>query len=138
LRICRIKLRVFYLITVFCNRFKARKACRFTLIETRVLPVAITITGASVEGEGFKPRNLLPISAAIKLASNATDTNNKTPVLVVELKFTDSVSGKLLSESLSTISGSEFRDSTQTVQQFTQLAQQWVQQVLKYSLANNP
>lgn len=102
-----------------------------------VAQLSIAITGASVEGEGFKPRNVLPISAAIKLAKKATGNESKMPVLVVELQFTDSVSGKLLSETVSNVSGSQFTNNANTAQEFQQLAQQWVQQALQYSLVKN-
>lgn len=102
-----------------------------------VAQLSLAITGASLQGEGFKPRNLMPISAAVTLASNATNLNNKTPVMVVELKFTDSITGQLLSETVSTISGEQFRSGSSTAAEFTQLAQTWVHQALSYSLGYN-
>lgn len=103
-----------------------------TIRGSGVAVLSIAITGATVESEGFKPRNLLPVSAAIKLASMATGTNGKTPSMVVELKFTDSLSGKLLRETVSQISGDKFHTAT-TSEALQQLAQQWVQQALAYS-----
>jgi len=98
-----------------------------------VAKLQVAITGAELQGEGMKPRNFIPISAALKLVSMATGYNEKKPVLMVELKFTDSRSGKLLREVVTTISGGEFRDKADIGEEFTQLAQTWVKQALKYS-----
>jgi hypothetical protein len=98
-----------------------------------VARMSVAITGAELDKEGFKPRNLVPVSAAIKLASSATGLDSKTPVLVVEIKFTDSVSGQLLRESLTIINGESFRMSSDTSTEFQQLAQAWVQQAIEYS-----
>lgn len=100
---------------------------------TGVATLSVAITGAQVQGEGFKPWNLIPISAAITLASNATGTNSKTPFMVVEIKVVDSVSGELLRETLTTISGESFRNQANTPQEFDQLAQTWVSEALKYT-----
>ena len=102
-----------------------------------VARLQVGITGAELEGEGFKIRNLVPISAAITLASAATGLSEKKPVMVVEIKFTDSVSGELLREGLTTISGDGFRSKADTGAEFQQLAQTWVQQVLKYTSPGN-
>tara|TARA_R110000868_G_scaffold380784_4_gene647012 strand:- start:10212 stop:10874 length:663 start_codon:yes stop_codon:yes gene_type:complete len=93
----------------------------------------VAITGAMVENESLKIRNLIPISAAITIASRATGVNKKNAVLVVELKFTDSVSGKLLRETVSVINGEKFRMKSNTATEFTALANQWVKQALQYS-----
>lgn len=102
-----------------------------------VAKLTVAITGAQLQGSGFEPWNLIPISAAIKLTTMATGTDNKKPVLVVELKFVDSNSGQLLREIVSTISGDNFRNQANTAQEFQQLAQTWVQQALNYSSAQN-
>ncbi len=99
-----------------------------------VAQLNVAITGAEVNQEGMQPRNIMPISAAIKLASVATGLNGKIPVMVVELKFTDSVNGRLLREIMTTISGDQFR-TADTASQFTILAQNWVKQALEYSNA---
>lgn len=99
-----------------------------------VATLSVAITGATVTEKGFSPLNLVPISAAIKLASRATDLDSKTPVLVVELKFTDSVTGKLLMESVSVVSGDTFRQRSNTPKEFQALAKTWIQQGLQYSL----
>jgi len=93
----------------------------------------VAITGAMVENDSLKPRNLIPVSAAITIVSRATGINKKKTVLIVELKFTDSISGKLLRETVSVINGENFRLKSNTTEEFTALAQNWVQQALKYS-----
>ncbi len=97
----------------------------------------VAITGATADQEGFKPWNIIPVSAAIKLATMATDTDSKIPVLVIELKFTDSVTGKLLSEDVTVISGESFRNSAHTPEEFQQLVQKWIQQAWQYT-ADHP
>lgn len=91
------------------------------------------ITGANLEKDGFKLRNLVPVSAAVTLASKATGLDNKTPVLVIELKFTDSETGELLKETVTTISGEKFRQAADTPEAFDKLVNQWVQQAMTYS-----
>lgn len=98
-----------------------------------VATLSVAITGAQLQTEGLKPWNLIPISAAITLASSATGLNSKTPVLIVEMKFTDSVSGKLLREVMTIASGESFRNKVNTGAEFTALAQTWVQEALQYS-----
>lgn len=102
-----------------------------------VAQLQVAITGATVDEAGFSPLNIIPISAAIKLATMATDTDSKTPALVVELKFTDSVSGKLLREDVTMINGDSFRNRAHTAEEFQALAQTWVQQALQYVKQNN-
>ncbi len=101
-----------------------------------VARVNVAITGAVLEGDNFALRNLVPISAAIKLASMATGLDNKKPVMVVEIKVVDSQSDKLLKETVTTISGEKFRMSSNTVEEFEKLATEWVQQALTYSSNN--
>jgi hypothetical protein len=102
-----------------------------------VAVLQVAITGATASADGFKPWNVIPISAAIKLATMATDTDSKTPVLVIELKFTDSVTGKLLREDVTVISGETFRNRANTPEEFQQLAQTWVKEALKYANENS-
>ena len=100
-----------------------------------VAQLNVAITGAEVNQEGMQPQNILPISAAIKLASVATGLNGKIPVMVVEMKLTDSVNGRLLKEIYTTISGDQFRTAS-NASEFSTLAQNWVQQALQYSTKN--
>jgi hypothetical protein len=98
-----------------------------------VLRLQVAITGARLESDGFKPWNIIPISAAIKLASMATGLDAKKPVLVVELKFTDSQTGNLLKEVVTTISGDKLSNKNDVTNGFDKLATAWVQDALKYS-----
>lgn len=99
-----------------------------------VAVLSVAITGATVAEAGFQPWNVIPISAAIKLASMATDLDSKTPALVIELKFTDSVSGALLLESVAVITGDSFHNRANTSKEFVQLAKTKVAESLQYSL----
>lgn len=103
-----------------------------------VFRLQVAITGANYQAEGFKPWNVIPISAAIKLASMATDNDSKKPILVVELKFVDSQNGKLLKEVVSTLNGDSFRGKPEDVSNtFAKLANNWVAEALKYSRQQN-
>lgn len=101
-----------------------------------VARVQVAITGATADADGFKPWNIVPVSAAIKLATMATDTDSKTPVLVIELKFTDSMSGKLLREDVTVISGESFRLKSSTKEEFEKLVQQWVEEAVQYTASH--
>ncbi len=98
-----------------------------------VARLEVAITGAMVEKQNPKLRNLIPVSAAIFLASKATDLDKKQPVLIVELKFTDSVSKQLLRETVTVIKGENFRMQSSSTEEFVALAKTWVQQALDYS-----
>lgn len=99
-----------------------------------VAVLSVAITGATVEEDGFSPMNIMPISAAIKLASMATDLDGKSPAMIVELKFTDSVTGELLLESVSVIKGESFRKRSSTAGEFETMAKTWVKEGLTYSM----
>lgn len=95
--------------------------------------IYVSITGAILEGDGFKLRNLIPISAAIRLAAIATNMDNKKPILVIEIKMIDSQNNEILKEIVTSISGEKFRLSIHTADEFQKLAVEWVHQVLSYS-----
>lgn len=98
-----------------------------------VFRMQVAITGASLEGEGFKPWNIIPVSAAIRLSTYATGYDKKQPVLMVELKISDSETGEILKEVLTISSGDYFRDTDNTSAAFEALAQEWVKFVVDYS-----
>lgn len=98
-----------------------------------VAKVQVAITGATLEHEGLKPWNIIPISAAITLAKKAANLDNKQAVMVVEIKVTDSLSGELIKETATTINSEEFRMQSNTVAEFEALANEWVRQALIYS-----
>lgn len=93
----------------------------------------VAITGAVLEGDGFSPRYLIPVSAVIKMASMATGLDNKKPVLVVETKVTDSQTGEVLRASVATISGDKFRMEASTPEEFAKLANTWIERAMQYS-----
>jgi hypothetical protein len=98
-----------------------------------VFRMQVAITGANLEGAGLKPWNIIPVSAAITLATHATNTENKRPVLMVELKITDSQTGEILKEVVTISSGEYFRNLDNTSSAFEQVADDWVALVLEYS-----
>jgi hypothetical protein len=93
----------------------------------QTLKVNISISGADLATEGFKVRNLLPISAVLKLASKATNKDKKTAVLLIESKVTDSQTGELLKGTMVTISSESFRDNDEAGQEFENLAKKVVE-----------
>lgn len=107
------------------SELKARAERRFNVINQPgpgVARVTIAITGAQVEGDGFKPWNVVPISAVLFAAQKATGLDSKTPSLVVEAKMRDSVSGKVLGEGVYVMSGETFRMESSTSEAFQKLA----------------
>ncbi len=103
-----------------------------------VAKLSVAITGAEVDAEGFKVRNVLPISAAIRLASMASGYDSKTPVLIIEVKVTDSSTGELLGEAYNIVSGESFRQEINTIDQFEELAKGWLDTAVKYASSRNP
>ena len=95
----------------------------------------VAITGAMLEGDGFKPRYVIPVSAIIKLTTMAVGLDNKTPVLMVETKTTDSISGKLLRSTVTIIRGEKFRMDVHTPEEFVAAAKIWVDQAITYANA---
>ena len=96
-----------------------------------ILKVNVAISGADVAGEGFKPRNILPVSAVLKLATKAAGKDKKTAMLLIESKVTDSVSGELLKATMLTISSDSFRDQADADQELTGLAKKVVDMAMK-------
>ena len=91
-----------------------------------VIRVSVAITGAEIEGQGFKPRNLVPVAAVLFAAQKATDFDRKTPQLVVEAKVRDSLSGKVLGQAVYNMDGQHFRRQSTTLEAFSDLAVEWV------------
>lgn len=95
------------------------------------LKVNVSISGADVAAEGFKPRNILPVSAVLKLASKAAGKDKKTAMLLIESKVSDSVTGELLKATMLTISSDSFRDQADADQELTGLAKKVVDLAMK-------
>jgi len=111
------------------ENIKSKASHHFNVVDKPgpgIARISIAITGAEVEGEGFKPRNLVPVSAVLTFAQKATGLDSKTAVLVVEAKLRDSVTGKLLGEGVYTMSSDTFRMESGTPEQFQKLAIDWV------------
>lgn len=101
-----------------------------------VVRISVAISGAELEGEGFKPRNLLPVSAVLKIASRAAGMDAKTPTLLVESKLVDSQSGDLLGAGMITIAGESFRQQANTAPAFKAVTQRIVE--IAVQTAANP
>lgn len=107
---------------------------RFNVVNkpgTGIARVSIAITGAEALGDGFKPRNLVPVSAVLRVASEAAGVASKNAMIVVEAKVQDSLSGVILGEAVYTVAGENFRFQSGSVQAFEALAVKWVQTALR-------
>ena len=93
--------------------------------------ISIAITGAEAIGDGFRPRNLIPVSAVLNVASKVAGVQNKNAMIVVEAKIQDSVTGVLLGEAVYTVAGESFRLQSSSVEAFQALAVKWVQTALR-------
>ena len=121
------------------NNLKDTLAKKITLTnkaKRNVARLEVGVTGATIQNDGFKPWNILPVSLAIKLATMASGIDKKTPVLIIETKVTDSVTKKLLLASVTEISGDSFRLSSSAPEEFRKLAQKWMLEAYKQGLIN--
>ncbi len=111
------------------NELRAKVTQRFNVVDKSgpgIARLSVAITGAQVEGDSLKLRNVVPISAVLFAAQKATGLDSKTPSLVVEAKMRDSVTGKILGEGVYTMSGETFRTESSTTEAFQKLAVDWV------------
>lgn len=111
------------------NELKEKAAHRFNVVDKSgpgIARLSVAITGAEIEGDGFKPWNVVPVSAVLFAAQKATGLDSKTPSLVVEAKMRDSVSGKILGEGVYVMSGETFRMESSSAEAFQKLAINWV------------
>lgn len=99
--------------------------------------VQVAITGAEIDGDGFHARNLIPVSAVLKLAAIGTGVDNKKAVLLVEAKITDSQTKKLIGQSLTSISSDSFRVGSKSADAFESAAQIWVKQAVRKAAGYN-
>lgn len=121
---------------------RAKAAHRFNVVDKPgpgIARLSVAITRAEVEGDGFKPWNVIPISAVLFAAQKATGLDSKTPMLVVEAKLRDSVTGKVLGEGVYTMAGETFRRESSTTEAFQKLAVDWVSTAVRVAagLAGN-
>jgi hypothetical protein len=89
--------------------------------------VALSISGAELEGEKLRPRNLLPVSAILKIAAAATGNSSQQAVLIIEAKITDSVTGELIAAGVNTIKGESFRGDAKSTQEFLTVVKRWAE-----------
>lgn len=111
------------------NELRAKVASRFNVVDKAgpgIARLSVAITGAQIEGDGFKPWNVIPVSAVLFAAQKATGVDSKTPSLVVEAKMRDSVTGKILGEGVYVMSGDTFRMESSSPEAFQKLAINWV------------
>lgn len=111
------------------DNLRENAARRFNVVDKPgpgIARLSVAITGAEVEGDGFKPWNAIPVSAVLFAAQKATGLDKKTPMLVVEAKMRNSVTGKIIGEGVYTMSGETFRTESSTPEAFQKLAIDWV------------
>ncbi len=90
-----------------------------------VASVSLAITGIEIGREGFKPRNVLPVSAVLFPAKKVTDLDTKRLALMVEATVPDSISRENLAEGVYTITGANFRPLSDTDEVLSDLAIEW-------------
>lgn len=111
------------------KELKERASRRFNVVDKPAPGVgrlSIALTGAVVEGDSFKPWNVVPVSAVLFAAQKASGLDSKTPSLVVEAKMRDSVTGELWGEGVYVMSGETFRMESSSAEAFQKLAIDWV------------
>lgn len=118
------------------KELKERASRRFNVV-TEPGPgigrLTIALTGAVVEGDSFKPWNVVPISAVMFAAQKASGLDSKTPSFVVEAKMRDSVTGKVWGEGVYVMSGETFRMESSSTEAFQKLAIDWVTTAVRIS-----
>lgn len=102
----------------------------------RVAKLSVAITGAMLEGDGFRPRYLMPVSAALQLVQHATNLQNKKPILIIETKVVDSTTNELLTASATEIGGDKFRLESSESGEFNKIAKEWVKDAVTYAFKN--
>lgn len=95
--------------------------------------LSVALTGAVVEGDSFKPWNVVPISAVLYAAQKAAGVDSKTPSFVVEAKMRESVTGKVWGEGVYVMSGETFRMESSSPEAFQKLAIDWVTTAVRVS-----
>lgn len=111
------------------KELKERAAKRFNVVQQPgpgIARLSVALTGAEVEGDSFKPWNVVPVSAVLFAAKKATGLDSKTPSLVVEAKLRDSETGKVFGEGVYVMSGETFRMESSSTEAFQKLAIDWV------------
>ena len=118
------------------KELKERASRRFNVVSQPgpgIGRLSVAITGAVVEGDSFKPWNVVPISAVLFAAQKAAGIDSKTPSLVVEAKMRDSVTGKIWGQGVYVMSGETFRMESSSPEAFQKLAIDWVTTAVRVS-----
>ena len=121
------------------QQLKEKAAKRFNVVNTPgpgVGRLSVALTGAVIEGDSLKPRNIMPISAVLFAAQKVTGVDSKTPSFVVEAKLRDSVSGKVWGEGVYVMSGETFRMESSSAEAFQKLAIDWVTTAIRVAAGN--
>lgn len=124
------------------KELKERASRRFNVVDKPAPGIgrlSVALTGAVVEGDSFKPWNVVPISAVLFAAQKAAGVDSKTPSFVVEAKMRDSVSGKVWGQAVYVMSGETFRMESSSTDAFQKMAIDWVTTAVRVSagMANN-
>ena len=118
------------------KELKERASKRFHVVDQPgqgIGRLSVALTGAVVEGDSFKPWNVVPISAVLFAAQKAAGVDSKTPSFVVEAKMRDSVTGKVWGEGVYVMSGETFRMESSSPEAFQKLAIDWVTTAVRVS-----
>lgn len=118
------------------KELKERASKRFHVVDQPgpgIGRLSVALTGAVVEGDSFKPWNVVPISAVLYAAQKAAGVDSKTPSFVVEAKMRDSVTGKVWGEGVYVMSGETFRMESSSPEAFQKLAIDWVTTAVRVS-----
>lgn len=121
------------------RELKERAAKRFNVVDKPgpgIGRLSVALTGAEIEGESFKPWNVVPVSAVLFAAKKATGLDSKTPSLVVEAKLRDSVTGKVWGQGVYVMSGETFRQESSSTEAFQKLAIDWVTTAVRVAAGN--
>lgn len=118
------------------KELKERASRRFNVVSEPgpgIGRLSVALTGAVVEGDSFKPWNVVPISAVLYAAQKAAGVDSKTPSLVVEAKMRDSVTGKIWGQGVYVMSGETFRMEASSPEAFQKMAIDWVTTAVRIS-----
>lgn len=118
------------------KELKERASRRFNVVNQPAPGIgrlSIALTGAVVEGDSFKPWNVVPISAVLFAAQKAAGVDSKTPSFVIEAKMRDSVTGTVWGQAVYVMSGETFRMESSSTEAFQKMAIDWVTTAVRVS-----
>lgn len=118
------------------KELKERASKRFNVVDQPgpgIGRLSVALTGAIIEGDSFKPWNVVPVSAVLFAAQKAAGIDSKTPSFVVEAKMRDSVTGKVWGQGVYVMSGETFRMESSSPEAFQKMAIDWVTTAVRVS-----